>query len=79
VEARADILRHVRSLVSAEGISALWATHLIDEVANTDTVIVLHRGAVLAQGVVGDVVTSTGAHDIREAFAALTRTNLQSG
>ena len=35
IEARADILRHVRSLVSAEGLSTLWATHLIDEVAET--------------------------------------------
>ena len=42
IEARADILRHVRSLVSAEGLSTLWATHLIDEVVETDTVIVLH-------------------------------------
>ena len=72
IEARADILRHVRSLVSAEGLSTLWATHLIDEVAETDTVIVLHRGKVLAQGVAGEIVRSAGARDIRDAFSRLT-------
>jgi ABC-2 type transport system ATP-binding protein len=72
IEARADILRHVRSLVSAEGLSTLWATHLIDEVAETDTVIVLHRGKVLAQGIAADIVGTAGARDIQEAFSRLT-------
>ena len=72
IEARADILRHVRSLVSTEGLSTLWATHLIDEVAETDTVIVLHRGKVLAQGIAADIVRSAGARDIRDAFSRLT-------
>jgi len=72
IEARADILRHVRSLVSAEGLSTLWATHLIDEVAETDTVIVLHRGKVLAQGIAADIVRSAGARDIKDAFSRLT-------
>jgi ABC-2 type transport system ATP-binding protein len=79
IEARADILRHVRSLVSAEGLSTLWATHLIDEVAETDTVIVLHRGKVLAQGIAADIVRSAGARDIRDAFSRLTGTAVLDG
>jgi ABC-2 type transport system ATP-binding protein len=73
VEARAGILQHVRSLTGNGGVSALWATHLIDEVAETDTVIVLHRGEVLAHGIAADVVRFAGARDISEAFALLTR------
>ncbi len=72
IEARADILRHVRTLVAAEGISVLWATHLIDEVSDSDNVIVLHKGAVRAQGRVSAVVAAAGAQNIGEAFAALT-------
>jgi ABC-2 type transport system ATP-binding protein len=79
IEARADILRHVRSLVSVEGLSTLWATHLIDEVAETDTVIVLHRGKILAQGMAADVVRSVGARDIRDAFSRLTGTTVADG
>lgn len=79
IEARADILRHVRSLVASEGLSTLWATHLIDEVAETDTVIVLHRGKVLAQGLAAEIVASTGARDIGDAFGRLTGTRIRDG
>ena len=72
IEARADIVRHVRTLVASEGISVLWATHLIDEVADSDHVIVLHKGAVRAQGRVSAVVAAAGAQNIGDAFAALT-------
>ena len=50
VKARADILGHVRQLVADEGIGALWATHLFDEIAPTDDLVILHQGQVLARG-----------------------------
>jgi ABC-2 type transport system ATP-binding protein len=53
-------------------VAVLWATHLLDEVEPDDAVVVLHRGRVLAAGDVSDVVASTGAADMREAFVALT-------
>ena len=70
IEARADIIRHVRTLVAAEGISVLWATHLIDEVSDSDHVIVLHKGAVRAQGAAFPPWRTAGAQKHREAFAA---------
>ncbi len=72
IEARADILQHVRALVESEGISVLWATHLIDEVSESDTVIVLHKGTVRAQGRVAAVAKAAGTLNIAEAFTALT-------
>ncbi len=72
IEARADILRHVRTLVATDGISVLWATHLIDEASESDRVIVLHKGAVRAQGPVTAVAKAAGAQTIAEAFAVLT-------
>ena len=45
----------------------LWATHLIDEVAEDD-VVVLHQGRVLAHGPVTRVTADTGTQDIRAAF-----------
>ena len=72
VASRSAILRHVRSLVSERGVAVLWATHLLDEVAAADAVVVLHRGRVLAAGEVPDVVASAGAADMRSAFIALT-------
>ena len=72
VRMRAEILNHVRILVREQGIGALWATHLFDEVAGTDELVVLHRGQVLAQGEVARVVAETGACDINTAFLRLT-------
>src|SRR4030081_1768990 len=67
IKSRAEIIGHVRHLVTAEGVSVLWATHLIDEVADEDDVIVLHQGRVLAHGAVTTVVRTLGAQDMRTA------------
>lgn len=72
IRSRADIIAHVRVLVADQGVGVLWATHLIDEVAPDDRVIILHEGRVMASGPVGDVVADAGADDIRGAFSALT-------
>jgi len=77
IEARADILQHVRTLVASDGISVLWATHLIDEVLESDRVIVLHKRAVRAQGPVTAVAREAGAQNMAEAFAALTHSRAQ--
>ncbi|MGJ4906162.1 ABC transporter ATP-binding protein [Bradyrhizobium sp. HKCCYLS2058] len=72
VKARADIVGHVRQLVTEQGIGVLWATHLFDEIAPTDDLVVLHQGRVLARGPVPQVITEAGASDVNAAFARLT-------
>ena len=72
IRSRAENLAMIRNLVATDGISVLWATHLIDEVGDGDDVIILDKGRVLARGPVGEVVRSAGAGGIREAFALLT-------
>ncbi len=73
IKARADILAHVHRLVDEQGVSVLWATHLVDEIAESDGVVVLHHGRMLAHGTVSQIVAEAGAADIRTAFTALTR------
>src|SRR4030088_744381 len=73
IKSRAEIIGHVRHLVTAEGVSVLWATHLIDEVADGDDVIVLHHGRVLAHGAVTSLVRTLGVPDMRAAFTRLTQ------
>lgn len=72
IKARAGILAHVRGLAARDGIGALWATHLIDEIEPGDQVILLHRGKILDKGEVGEVAVRAGARDIGAAFAKLT-------
>jgi ABC-2 type transport system ATP-binding protein len=79
IKARADILRHVRKLLTEERTGVLWATHLIDEVAAGDDVVILHKGEVLARGPVGQILAETGELDIRAAFSKLTRADDDTG
>ncbi len=72
VASRTAIRRHVRGLVRDRGVAVLWATHLLDEVEATDSIVVLHQGRVLAAGEAGCVVAESRAADIHDAFERLT-------
>ncbi|MGA2056802.1 MAG: ABC transporter ATP-binding protein [Bradyrhizobium sp.] len=72
VKARADILGHVRQLVTEQGIGVLWATHLFDEIIPSDNLVILHQGRVLANGEVTRVLEEAGARDVNSAFMRLT-------
>lgn len=74
VRSRAGILANVRELVKSEGISVFWATHLIDEVDENDHAVVLVEGRLVADANVADIVRSTGAGNIGEAFSRLNPT-----
>ena len=79
VKARADIISHVRQLVTEQGIGVLWATHLFDEITAGDDLVVLHQGRVLANGPVSRVIADSGAQDINAAFMRLTAAVAPSG
>jgi ABC-2 type transport system ATP-binding protein len=79
VKARADILDHVRQLVTEQGISVLWATHLFDEIRPSDDLVVLHQARVLARGPVPHIIAEAGAQDIHAAFMRLTGAAAISG
>ncbi len=68
VAGRQWLLKHVRSLCG-EGLSVLWATHLLDEVEPGDRLVVLHRGAIRwageARGLASDM-------SLESAFLQLT-------
>ncbi|MEZ5797683.1 MAG: ATP-binding cassette domain-containing protein [Paracoccaceae bacterium] len=69
LRARAELSALVRRLIAEEGVSTLWATHLFDEIQPQDHVIVLHGGAVLADGIADDIA---GAGSLEQAFLQLT-------
>jgi len=70
---RAFLLDHVRGLCREDGLAALWATHLIDEVGEGARVVVLREGEVRADGAVSEVLAQAGgAATVGEAFARLT-------
>lgn len=66
--ARAAIIRHVHRLAADDGLTVLWATHLVDEVWPSDRLVILHRGRVLANGRAGEM----GGDQLASWFIALT-------
>lgn len=68
VRSRREVLALVRGLTMG-GVSVLWATHILDEIAPEDLVYVLHQGAVLAHGEARDLA---GAEGLTRAFLTLT-------
>ena len=71
---REGVIKIVRDLVAKERLGVLWATHLMDEVLRTDQVIILHKGVVLFNGGVPQLLSQTGTTSVREAFRAVTGT-----
>jgi ABC-2 type transport system ATP-binding protein len=69
---RADLIRLILSLRAEGGVAVLWATHLCDEVAEADRVLVLHRGKLLADTTPAQLIAAAEAATIEEAFLAMT-------
>jgi ABC-2 type transport system ATP-binding protein len=69
---RSDLLKLMLTMRAERSVAVLWATHLCDEVADADRVIVLHRGKVLADTTPGEFIKSAGAATIEQAFLAIT-------
>ncbi|GGH50735.1 ATP-binding cassette domain-containing protein [Frigidibacter albus] len=70
VRARAEVLALVRRLIRHENVSALFATHVMDEIEPADNVVLLHRGEVLARGRADSIAAAGG--DLTSAFLSLT-------
>jgi ABC-2 type transport system ATP-binding protein len=72
IGSRESVLSIVRELVANRNIGVLWATHLIDEIEESDAVAVLHQGKVLYTGTVPGLCQHAGADNTSDAFRNLT-------
>ena len=70
---RQAIVDHVHQLVTERGLAALWATHLIDEIAPDDSVVVLHKGQIKAQGPLSKVLADYQLSEVEHLFHQLTQ------
>ena len=66
------MLANAPQLVAQDGVGVLWTTHLVDEVKPDDSVVVLHKGRVLAADTASVIMEARGAASIGAAFAKLT-------
>jgi ABC-2 type transport system ATP-binding protein len=76
VASRESVLAIVRALVKERDVGVLWATHLVDEVAGDDHVVLLHKGCVRFSGPVPSLLELAQASDLRSAFMRVTENAL---
>jgi len=76
VASREGVLAIVRALVKERGVGVLWATHLVDEVADDDHVVLLHKGRVRFSGRVPNLLDIAEAGNLRGAFMRITENPL---
>ena len=69
---RSDLLALMLKLRAERSVAVLWATHLCDEVAEADRVVVLHRGKILADTTPAQLMARAGKSTIEQAFLAIT-------
>lgn len=74
IGSRESVLQIVRQLVREQQLGVLWATHLIDEIDQSDKVVLLHKGRVLYEGGVAGLLSEGETSDLRSAFCKLTGT-----
>lgn len=72
VASRMALNEHVRTMSEEDGLTVLWATHLIEEVRADDRVLILHQGQLLADGNGQAICDAEGTRDLAETFHALT-------
>lgn len=72
IASRKALKQHVRTLCERNGLTVLWATHLIEEVRQDERVLILHQGQLLADGNGQAICDASGTRDLAETFHALT-------
>ena len=73
IESRKLIVKHVKTLCAEKKLAVLWATHLIDEVDEKGKLIVLHKGKILANDDVKNILKKTKTKSISNAFDYYTK------
>ncbi|MET3924545.1 ATP-binding cassette domain-containing protein [Devosia sp. 2618] len=70
--ARNALVQHMQRERDERGTAILWATHLVEEVAQADRIILIAKGRVVIEGTPAEVVAAAGVTTLAEAYVSLT-------
>lgn len=71
-QTRRNLNQYVRDLCTEDGITVLWATHLMEEIHSGDPVLLLDKGKLLVDGKEEDLLNISGEENYTDAFHKLT-------
>ena len=66
IPTRAELVDAIRALPELNGCAILWATHLIDEIRDTDRVALLHEGRLRQDGMAKELLMQNSVSDLPE-------------
>lgn len=69
---RHQLRSEVRQRCATENVSALWATHLVDEAETADRLLILQRGRLIAADTPQKLISRFGAADLTALFMQIT-------
>ena len=68
---RAVLIEYVRQLCKEQQLTVLWATHLLEEVASNDNVVVLDKGEILTQRKAWQLAQQSPSAQLIDAYQQL--------
>ena len=77
-QTRRSLNQYVRELCKEDGLTVLWATHLMEEIKPQDPVILLNKGKVLIDDQAQTLLTQANTQDLTDAFHILTGSNQEA-
>jgi len=66
IPTRMELISYIRALPDTHGCAVLWATHLIDEIEQSDRVLLLHQGKVQRDDQAMHCCTEAGVNDLSD-------------
>jgi len=73
IPTRSDLIEYLHQLPRRENCALLWATHLVDEIADDDRVLILHEGKIHRDGLARELVADSNADDLAGVMAEVMR------
>jgi len=68
IETRRSIVAYIHELTTTRNIAVLWATHLIDEINESDDIVILHQGQIKIAGSSKEVLKASDTKTLGAAF-----------
>ncbi|OPX55542.1 ABC-2 type transport system ATP-binding protein [Oceanospirillum multiglobuliferum] len=66
LDTRQQLTAYLHERCQTQGLTVLWTTHLIEEIALEDPVLILHQGQAQHAGTCANLLAQTGANDLKQ-------------
>ena len=73
------LVKHMQDIRRRNGTSILWATHIVEEVADADRIVLIVAGQIIRTGTPAELIAAAGVDNLTDAYIALTGVKPSAG